>query len=43
MQIVRKQDHEGWQKVAVNVGKKIKYAILNFNHSVYFKKLFFHE
>ena len=21
MQIVRKQDHEGWQKIAVNLGK----------------------
>jgi len=35
-QIVRKQDHEGWEKIAVNLGKKINYAILNFNH--YLKK-----
>jgi len=31
MQTVRKQHNEGWQKIAVNLGKKIKYAILDFN------------
>jgi len=40
MQIVRKRDHEGWQEIAVNSGKK-KYTILNFNHSVYLKKKYF--
>jgi len=40
MQIVRKQDHEGWPNIAaVNLGKKIKHAILNFNHSVNLKKI----
>ena len=38
MYIVRKQDHEGWQTIAINLGKKIKYTILNFNHSLYLKK-----
>jgi len=27
MQIVRKQDHEGWQKIAVNLGNKYIYLI----------------
>jgi len=43
MQIVRKQDYEGWQKIAVNLGKKIKFAILNSNHSVYLKIYIFLE
>ena len=35
MQMVRKQDHEGWLKIAVNLCKKIQYTILNVNHFVY--------
>jgi len=35
MQIVRKQDHESWKKIAVNLGKKIKYAILKSNYVVF--------
>jgi len=33
--LIRKQDNESWQKIAVNLDKKIKYVILNFNRSVY--------